>query len=110
MGELLPAERVWIKLSHDDVGQQGLVNRRREEPDYDDVTVDGRVLRRNRNHLRRLRPEAPDNRGDGEGHEGPETDERWGIECDSESEGENEARRSGRMTSRRHLMDDHVYY
>lgn len=56
--ELEEGDVVWAKLSHDDKGKQAVVRYKAEEPQSYWVEIDGRLIRRNRKHLRLLREET----------------------------------------------------
>ena len=118
-GDLRDGERVWVKMSVEDEGVEGTVVGRREEPESYDVEVNGRILRRNRNHLRPLagcrqeRATATVDRGEAVEWTDSES------ECEESGAGmdvmegvrvaEEPVRRSCRQRSRRHLSDDFVW-
>lgn len=56
--ELEEGDIVWAKLSHDDEGKRAVVKYNAEEPQSYWVEIDGRLIRRNRKHLRLLREET----------------------------------------------------
>jgi hypothetical protein len=125
METLEKGDRVWVKESNSSRGREGTVVERGIQPESYWVEVEGRIVRRNRAHCRKLF-EGPIEGDTGEG--GREL--QWGIPGDNErgSDGDTEASgeegerpgregdtgdrittRGGRVVSSRHLTDEYVW-
>jgi transposase InsO family protein len=106
--DLQEGDRVWVKTSEEDAGKEGVIMRKREEEESYDVEVGGKILRRNRKHLRKLSaPNTPHQEENaGEMSEGTLSDSE-----EEEPHGEGEGpRRSCRAKSQNHFMQDFEYY
>lgn len=117
---LVEGDVVWVRSPEDKKGRRGVIAAERSEPHSYDVRIEGKLLRRNRKHLRKLNiernidgtsteEEDSEDRGVYSESETPEEEVREAIEESTLDVNVPERRASKRVPSQKHLSEEYEW-